>query len=228
MPEPNSTRTVSVPVDAGIHCAENVRADEAILRRGAVDARVGILDDVAVSVGVGVAPTSAYLVRARAAGLPVVRRTSGGTGLLHAPGDLVWTVVLPRRDPRVGRSYVTDYPRLGAGVVRFLEAAGVPARWVPSSGSSTSYCTLGGRGHVLVVGDRILGGAAQHLTRSALLHHGILPRTLDRPMIEGLFDLPAEGAVDRLTCLEELGCSEPARRQAEQLATALSRQLAPD
>jgi lipoate-protein ligase A len=227
-PGADSAGAVSVPVDAGIHCAENVRADEAILRRGAVGARVAVLDDVTVSVGVGVTPSSPYLARARAAGLPVVRRTSGGTGLLHAPGDLAWTVVLPRRDPRVGGSYVTGYPRLGAGAVRFLGAAGIRARWVPSSGSSTSYCTLGGRGHVLVVGDRILGGAAQHLTGNALLHHGILPRTLDRPMIERLFDLPAAGAVDRLTCLEELGCSEPSERQAEQLARALAEQLATD
>jgi lipoate-protein ligase A len=217
-----------VPVDPGIHCAENVRKDEAILRRGAVGGRVAVLDDVSVSVGVGVDPSSEYLARARAAGLPVVRRTSGGTGLLHAPGDLAWTVVLPRRDPRVGRSYVTGYPRLGAGAVRFLDTAGIRARWVPSFGISSSYCTLGGRGHVLVVGDRILGGAAQHLSRNALLHHGILPRTLDRRLIGRVFELPAESGVDRLTCLEDLGYREPEERQAERLARALAEQLESD
>jgi lipoyl(octanoyl) transferase len=227
-PEGGSSGPLFVPVDAGIHCAENVRADESILRRASVGARVAVLDDAAVSVGVGVDPSSAFLARARAMGLPVVRRTSGGTGLLHAPGDLAWTVVLPRRDPRVGRSYVTGYSRLGAGAVRFLETVGIRARWVPSSGTSPDYCTLGRRGYVLVVGDRVLGGAAQHVTRSALLHHGILPRTLDRPLIERVFDLPAEGGVDRLTCLEELGDSEPAGRGAVRLARALAEQLESD
>lgn len=226
--EGKRAESVSVPVDVRIPCAENVRRDESILRRAVVGGRVAVLDDVAVTVGVGEDLASPYLARTRAAGLPVVRRTSGGTGLLHSPGDLAWTVVLPRGDPRVGRSYTTGYVRLGAGAVRFLESVGIQARWVPSSGTSPSYCTLGRRGYVLTVGDRILGGAAQHVTRSALLHHGILPRTLDRALIARLFDLPQAGGLDRLTCLEELGCSEPAEHQAERLARALSEQLEGD
>lgn len=205
--------------------AENVRADASLLREATVGARVAVLGDKAVSVGVGVDPSAPYLARAREEGLPVVRRTSGGTGLLHAPGDLAWAVVLPRGDPRVGRSYVTDYPRLGTGAVLFLETMGIRAQWVPSSGTSSTYCTLGRRGYVLMVDDRILGGAAQHLTRDALLHHGILPRTLDRPLIERVFDLPALGGTDRLTSLEELGCSEPATVGARRLALALAQQL---
>lgn len=223
--EEHSTAAVPVLVDVGIHCAENVRADASLLRRAVIGGRVGVLDEVAVSVGVGVDPSAPYLARARAAGLRVVRRSSGGTGLLHAPGDLAWTVVLPRRDPRVGRSYVNGYPRLGTGAVRFLETFGIRARWVPSAGTSPSYCTLGRRGFVLMVGDRVLGGAAQHLTRDALLHHGILPRTLDRPLIERVFDLPDRDGVDRLTCLEELGFSDTTAHAAERLARALAEQL---
>jgi len=215
----------AIPVDVGIRCVENVRADEAMLRRAVVGARVAVLGDIAVSVGVGVAPSAAFLDRARRAGCSVVRRTTGGSGLLHAPGDLTWTVVLPRRDPRVGRSYVTAYERLGTGVLRFLEASGVRAQWVPASGDSPSYCTLGPRGFVLTVGDRILGGAAQHLTQDALLHHGILPWTLDRPLLHRIFDLPATGGVGRLTCLGELGLPDPPERQAEGLARALAEQL---
>jgi len=216
---------VPVPIDLGIGCAENVVADESLLRAALAGARVAVLGDVAVSVGVGVSPAEAYLSRARAAACPVVRRSTGGSGLLHAPGDLAWTVVLPRRDPRIGGSYLAAYPRLGSGVSQFLEAFGVDARWIPAPGLSANYCTLSARGHVLMVGDRVLGGAAQHLTQNALLHHGFLPRTLDRPLIGRIFDLPGTDGVDRLTCLEELGLSEPAERQAEELAHALAEQL---
>jgi lipoate-protein ligase A len=219
------SESVSVPIDVGIRCAENVRADEELLRTAVVGARVAVLGDITVSVGVGVAPSEAYLGRARTAGCPVVRRTTGGSGLLHAPGDLAWTVVLPRQDPRVGPSYVNAYPRLGTGVMRFLETAGVHARWIPASGVSSSYCTLSPRGYVLTVGDHVLGGAAQHVTQNALLHHGILPRTLDRPLIGRIFDLPITGGVGRLTCLEDLGLRERAERQAEALARALAEQL---
>jgi lipoyl(octanoyl) transferase len=220
-----SSGKLRIPIDVGIRCAENVRADEELLRAAVVGGRVAVLGDATVSVGVGEVASATYLERARAAGIPVVRRTSGGSGVLHAPGDLAWTVVLPRRDPRVGPSYVTAYPRLGTGVVRFLEGAAVRAHWSPARGVSSSYCTLGPRGHVLTVGARILGGAAQHVTRTALLHHGIVPRTLDRPLIGRIFDLPRTGGVDRLTCLEELGLREPAEQQAEALARALAEQL---
>ena len=214
-----------VPIDLGIRCSDNVRADEALLRRAVVGARVAVLGDIALSVGVGEALSAAYLGRARTAGCPVVRRTTGGSGLLHAPGDLTWTVVLPRRDPRVGRSFVNAYARLGTGVTRFLEAAGVRARWTPAPGVSSSYCTLSSRGLVLTVGDLVLGGAAQHLSREALLHHGTLPRTLNRPLIGRIFELPRTGGLDRLTCLEELGLRENAERQAEGLARALVEHL---
>jgi len=209
-------------VDLGVSCAGNLRADEALLRAGSGAVRVAVLSDLALSVGVEVPTSVEYVARARELGLPVVRRSSGGTALLHAPGDLAWALVLPRSDPRVGRDFARGYGRLGIGAVRFLQERGVPSSWAPSPGLSSSYCLLGSRGSVLTVAGRILGGAAQHLTQEALLHHGIIPHTLDRRLLASVFHLSTGEGLGRLTCLEDLGLRESPAGLASRLAHALS------
>ena len=88
-----------------------------------------MLSDRAISVGVEVRRDVDYLARARDEGWTVVRRSTGGAAVVHAPGDIAWTLVLPRTDPRVGNDYARRYDRLGRAVVRFLEREGVDARW---------------------------------------------------------------------------------------------------
>jgi lipoate-protein ligase A len=183
--------------------------------------RAAVLTDRAVSYGIGVRPEAAYLVRAANAGVSVVRRSTGGSGLLHAPGDLAWSIVLPRADPRVGRDYVRAYARFGEGVVRFLSERGVRARWLDPPGTDPDYCLLSARGLVLGHDQKILGGAAQHLTGGALLHSGIVPLEIDRPLLGKLFGLSTT-AVNRLTSLRELGVEGPPEELAWKLAARLA------
>jgi len=208
-------------VDVRVSCADDVRTDEVILRRGVPAVRVAVLSDRAVSYGVGVRAEAPFLARSVKEGIPTVRRATGGTGLLHAPGDLAWSVVLPRGDPRVGRDFVRAYARLGEGVVRFLEERRVPTRWQEPPGSDPEYCLLSSRGLVLKHGDQVLGGAAQHLAGGALLHHGILPLELDRPLLRRLFGLSA-AAAQHLTSLRELGVDGAPEPLAWRLAASLS------
>ena len=202
-------------------CIDDVRTDEVILRRGVPAVRVAVLSDRAVSYGVGVRADAPFLVRAVKEGVPTVRRATGGTGLLHAPGDLAWSVVLPRGDFRVGRDFVRAYARLGEGVVRFLAERRIPVRWQEPPGSDPEYCLLSARGLVLRHEEQVLGGAAQHLAGGALLHHGILPLELDRTLLRRIFGLSAS-AVKRLTSLRELGIEEASEPLAWRLAASLS------
>ncbi len=211
-------------VDVRVTCSEDVRTDEAILRRAVPAVRVAVLTDRALSYGVGVRAEAPFLARSLREGIPTVRRTTGGSGLLHAPGDLAWSVVLPRSDPRVGKDFVHAYSRLGEGVVRFLSERGVVTKWQDPPGSDPEYCLLSARGSVLKHGEKVLGGAAQHLAARTLLHHGILPLELDRPMLRRLFGLSTE-AVGRLTSLRELGVEGPSEQLAWKLAAHLSEAL---
>jgi lipoate-protein ligase A len=219
------TPSGEAPVPTTSSCAEEFLEDERLLRAGEAAVRVSVLSDVAVSYGVGVRGDATYLARARAAGVAVARRTSGGTGVLHGPGDLAWSIVIPRSDPRVGRDYVRGYARLGAGVVRFLAARHVRAGWVSPPCLVPEYCVLSSRGQVLSVGTRVLGGAAQHLSRTALLHQGMIPLSVDRELVGRLFALPADAGVERLAGLRDLGVSAPPEELAQELAVELARDL---
>jgi lipoate-protein ligase A len=212
----------TVLVDTDVTCAEVVRSDERLLRSGAPAIHVAVVSDLTVSYGVGVRESAPFLERARAAGIALVRRTSGGTGVLHAPGDLVWSLVLPRSDPRVGSGFVGAYGRLGAGVVRFLRRRGVASEWTAPPHLVPDLCVLSGRGQVLAVDDRVLGGAAQHVSRSALLHQGMIPLDVDRERIARLFDIPGPEPMARLAGLRDLDVEGGAADLAHGLASALA------
>lgn len=224
-PVPHGTPPLVRRVDPLAEPEASLREDEALLRAGRGVVRVAVFDRRAVSFGVGVSPRSGYLERARAEGIPVVRRSTGGTGVLHDRGDLAWSVVLPRAHPAVGRDFVRAYERLGHGVVRFLEELGQPASWAPPLGLAPDYCFLSARGQVLMVRGRVLGGAAQHLARTALLHQGVVPLELDRATLDRLFDLHGTGASERLTSLRELGIDRGSEALAPALADALAAAL---
>ncbi len=210
-----------------ISVAENFDSDESMLRSDRPAVRVGVLLDRAVSYGVGVPPSAPFLTRAAADKIPTIRRSTGGSGLLHLPGDLVWSIVLPRADPRVGRDFLRAYSRLGRGAVRFLDGSGLPAAWKRAPGSAAAYCTLSERGEVLCVRDRIVGGAAQHLTGSALLHQGTISTDLDRPMIHRLFDLGPSGPAGQLDSLRGLGLRTDPQELAAGLLEALRAEIGP-
>ncbi len=217
----NESRSIELVVEGGLGLEEGIRAQERLLRAGRATVHVATLSDTAVSYGVGVRGTAPYLQRARADQVSVLRRPSGGSGLVHLPGDLLWSVVLPRADPRVGPGFVRAYARFGEGLVQMLAARGVSAHWTAPPGLSDGYCPLSSRGQVLECGGRVLAAAAQHATGSTLLHSGALSRTLDRPRIARWFGFPEPGPADSLTCLTEVGFSDG----PEETARALGRHL---
>lgn len=227
----NPPLAVDLSVEHGLGLEEGIAAQERLLRAGRAAVHVATLRDAALSYGVGVDDRAPYLDRARADRVPVVRRPSGGSGLVHLPGDLLWAVVLPRTDRRVGRDFLRAYDRLGRGLVDLLAARRVAARWIAPPGLSEGYCPLSSRGQVLESGGRVLAAAAQHATSSTLLHSGALPRTLDRGQIARWFELPSPGPADALTCLTEVGLLDPpeemARSLGRHLVAALERQGAP-
>jgi lipoate-protein ligase A len=205
--------------------AEEVHFQEALLRRGAPAVRVGVVRERVVSFGIGVVPDAPYLLRARTKGVPTVPRTTGGTGVLHLENDIVWAVVLPRSDPRVGRDFARAYGRLGRGVVTGLAALGIRASWVGAPGLVDDYCPLSARGEVLATEAKVLGAAAQHVTSSALLHHGSVSWEVDRGEVDDLFALPPGGPSTKLGGVAELGVPGGPAALAEALAQALSKEL---
>ena len=131
----------------------------------------------------------------------------------------------PSRRPEGREDFARGYGRLGDGVVRFLRRHGVVGAWTAPPDLAPDYCVLSGRGQVLSVGSRVLGGAAQHLSRSALLHQGMIPRSVDRDLVTRLFQVSDPAVLDRLIGLQELGIDVPSTDLAHQLAAELARDL---
>lgn len=156
----------------------------------------------------------------------MLRRSTGGTGVLHAPGDLAWSVVLPRGDARIGPTLNSAYARLGRGAATWLAGHGRPAEWGPAPGRSTGCCLLSGRGEVLRVEGRVVGGAAQHRSATALLHHGVLPRAFDRDLHRAVFDFSSSEDVDRMVGWGELEIDVAPELAAATLAAAVRAALA--
>ncbi len=205
-------------VDAGAE----LLAHETLLRAGRPSWRVRVLDRPALSYGVGVPDDAPYVARARRAGLTTLRRTSGGTGVLHAPGDVLWARVLPRTDPTVGRDFSRAYARLGAAVAVGLTSLGVPADWRPAPAVAEAYCPLSSRGEVLATPAGIVGGAGQHATAGALLHQGFVAWRVDRAAVDRLFGLDPGGPSLRLGAIGDTASGLTPDRVAVAVADAFA------
>ena len=199
---------------------ELLERDRTALDRGLPRIWVGVLRDRVITLGVGQRGGFAGAQEARRLGIPVLNRPSGGGSLLHLPGDLHFSVVVPREHPSFPRRFTRAYAVLGEGWVRWLAEEGREARWEAAPGSFPGYCLTGPLGEVLRTPGGILGGASQLVTSRGLLHHGVVSRTLDRSTLAAVFEMP--GPVrEGLTSLRELGI-DPTEERLRRLARALS------
>lgn len=208
------------PRASGIALREVLEGDERSLQETTAQVRVGLFGEAGVSFGVADHPDARVLRRIEELGWRWQRRSTGGTALLHLPGDIFWSVVLPRTHPLASRGFVHRYAELGAGWVNFLSSRSRRSEWGPAPGTSERYCLLSSRGQVLYVEGKVLGGASQHATAHALLHHGFTAGSLRPEMLRELFELGAR-EVGQLTSLEDLGV-----RLREKDLNALARELA--
>jgi lipoate-protein ligase A len=103
-------------------------------------------------------------------GVEVVRRPTGGKGLLHG-GDLTYAVALPRPEGAAG-GVDAVYELLAGGLIAGLATLGVEAAIARHDGPAGPVCFAAQQGADLRVGDRKLCGSAQVRHAGAVLQHG--------------------------------------------------------
>jgi lipoate-protein ligase A len=152
-------------------------------------------------------------------GVDVVRRPTGGRGLLHG-GDLTYAVAMPLPSGPDGRVDAV-YRRLAGALIAGLAGLGVEAAVARHDGPAGPVCFAGQQGADLRVGDRKLCGSAQVRRDGAVLQHGsILLERLAFDETDLLLARPGTPAVTRArlraatVTLEELGVRADAARVA--------------
>ncbi len=151
--------------------AEQMALDEAILETTERPVlRTYRWDGPAVSFGYS---QSLGMVRELFAGVPVVRRWTGG-GIVEHRGDWTFSLMVPSRDALAKRRPSETYELIHHAVVQVLAAEGVGTRLAGCEDrSSGAACFVAPALHdVLADNGQKLCGGAQRRTRLGFLHQG--------------------------------------------------------
>jgi lipoyl(octanoyl) transferase len=181
----------------------NMAADEVMLQSaegGTASLRFYTWKEPTVSLGY-FEPEALHNADAKLAGLPVVRRPSGGATILHHH-ELTYALALPAGSPWQSReSWICRFHHAIAGA---LEKLGVHAR-LAGCGEEQKLGELLCFQHQ-TAGDLLMGphkvvGSAQRRRRGALMQHGsiLLRKSPHTPNVPGINDLTGIGIpIDQL------------------------------
>jgi lipoate-protein ligase A len=155
-------------------------------------------------------------------GVEVVRRPTGGKGLLHG-GDLTYAVAMPR-PPGASGGVDAVYQLLAGALIAGLASLGVEAAVAHHDGPAGPVCFAAQQGADLRVGDRKLCGSAQVRHGGAVLQHGSI--LLERLPFDETDLFPSRPGTTRLSraqlraatvTLGELGATTDPRAVGEAL-----------
>lgn len=194
--------------------AENMARDEHLLARagaapGAPVLRLYSFRPPAITIGYHQRPERAIdFAAARADGVDVVRRVTGGRALLH-DGELTYCVVSPLSAPRAPIS-TELYLRISEALAGALRSIGVRAevsRGAPGRAmGAAAPCLLSTTRWELTARGRKIAGSAQRSMRGAVLQHGSILLTDASARIERYARSPRGRLAGKVTSVsEELG-----------------------
>lgn len=166
----------------------NMALDEALLelrRRGRSPdtVRLYVFKPSAVTIGYFQKVREAVdLEYAEAAGIPVVRRATGGGSVYHdEKGEVTYSIVTAV--DKVPRDIVESYRYICRGLVYALEELGLRAEFVPVND--------------VVVGGKKISGSAQLRRERGILQHGTLMYATDLEVLARVLKAPREKLVAR-------------------------------
>ncbi|MDE3229879.1 MAG: lipoate--protein ligase family protein [Chloroflexota bacterium] len=184
------------------------------------------------------------LARLRADGCDIVRRATGGWGILHTD-ELTYSLALLPSDPRADGPILDAYRKLSAGLLAGLALLGVEAQMVAAAPSGThnltAVCFEVPSSYEITARGRKLIGSAQARPQGQVLQHGSLPLTGDIARITRYLSFAEEAERETLarhlreraaTLSEVAGRAvsygEAAKAMRDGFARALNLTLTPD
>lgn len=207
--------------------AHNMARDEALLAEGVPTVRLYGWRPACVSLGRAQTDAEVDLDAARAWGLDVVRRATGGGAILHEESEVTYAVVLPLDHPGLPKDVPGSFAFLSRGVVLALQALGLPAD-VESVADNTreTLCYVRRQGTNVMVGGRKISGGAQRRDGNAVLQHGTVIVERGDERMARLFRTDAARIRERVTSLREEGVDVSREKLVEALAMGFEQALA--
>ena len=200
--------------------------DEALLEEAVPTVRLYGWRPACVSLGRSQTEADVDLDAARAWGLDVVPRCTGGGAILHNEAEVTYAVVLPLDHPGLPRDISGSFAFLGAGVVEGLRMLGLPAEVesVPDNTRET-LCYVRRQGTNVMVRGRKISGGAQRRNGEAVLQHGTVIVDRDEARMARLFRAPEETIRARVTSLREEGVEVAREKLVEALVAGFRKAL---
>lgn len=171
---------------------ENMAYDEALLEAALQEALccVRIYRWAEPTLSLGYFQSFDQHLRQRFAGLPVVRRLSGGGALIHHH-EITYSLVVPAGHP-LAHAPTRLYEEAHQAVISLLCQRGIAARLRGQATAANPFLCFGrGDPRDVLVADHKVLGSAQRRRRGAVLQHGalLLRRSPYAPDFPGIADL---------------------------------------
>lgn len=134
------------------------------------------------------------LKKVKEGGYGLVRRATGGRGVLHDK-ELTYSVIVPESHPKMPESVTAAYKVISTGLLEGFRNLGFNAQFsVPKSKEDrarlkeprSSVCFDASSWYELVVENKKIAGSAQKRQKGVILQHGSILQSID---VDELFDL---------------------------------------
>ena len=160
------------------------------------------------------------------AGVPVVRRITGGGAIYHAK-ELTYAIVCAPHHIPAATSIQHSFRLLTRFLLRFYQLLGLQARYAvehfPAGtrlGQRTPFCYAGKENYDIVINGRKMGGNAQRRLKQVIFQHGSIPVENCAAYGATFLQHPPLGMAERTGSLHDFGIMHAECDLARLLASA--------
>lgn len=215
-------------LDEQLPGTENMRRDEVLLARAEPALRIYGWAPETVSLGNSQTEADLDLDAVRSYGLDVVKRSTGGGGILHSASEVTYAVVVPFGYPGLPGDLPRSFGFLSSGVIGAMRDLGLLAE-LESMPDLTrdALCYVRKQGTNVVVSGKKISGGAQRRTRSAVLQHGTVIVERDERRLARVFRADVETICARVTSLRDQRIAATRDELIAALVSGFARALGP-
>jgi lipoate-protein ligase A len=171
------------------------------------------------------------LSRCKAAGIPVVRRITGGGAIYHAE-ELTYSLVCTPDQIPAAASVKESFRTLTRFICRFYELLGLDVSYAvdhfpPGTklGERTPFCFAGRETYDILVRGKKIGGNAQRRLKNVIFQHGSIPLVNHAAAGAAFLREPPDGLAESTGALADFGVVRPREELVRLLMEAFAERL---